>query len=343
MDEKRTHCLSIQHDFIIMIVMTHRERVIASITGRRTDRIPADYYGTADANRKYLSELNLKTEFELIEFLDTDVLRASPGRGRANFSRPGQYMKDIDTPEEIRRICEDIPSIDDLIDNTPLVNMREEHPDYAIMTYGPGSIFLGTNSAFGYETSLMHHAIRPELINEAVDCSVDYAIAVIDKMHRDVGDAVDIVSLEDDYGTQNSLYISYEMFVKFYKQAFAKIVGQLKKYNYYVQFHSCGAVCQLIPDFIEMGVDILDPVQVSAAGMGIEELARNFKGKICFHGGIDTQYLLPYGTPEEVKTGVRKIISALGTTGAFICPSQNFLPDIPTENLIAMYRADRRE
>lgn len=108
-----------------------------------------------------------------------------------------------------------------------------------------------------------------------------------------------------------------------------------------MQFHSCGAVFQLIDDFIEMGVDILDPVQVSAKGMDIETLAMKYKDKICFHGGIDTQKLLPYGTPDEVKKQVRKIICLFEGTRIFVCPSQNFLPDIPIENLLAMYQTPR--
>ncbi|MGC8805737.1 MAG: uroporphyrinogen decarboxylase family protein, partial [Candidatus Ratteibacteria bacterium] len=89
------------------------------------------------------------------------------------------------------------------------------------------------------------------------------------------------------------------------------------------------------------GVDILDPVQVTAKKMDIETLAKKFKDKICFHGGIDTQKLLPYGTPKQVKNEVKKIIKLFECRRIFICPSQNFLPDIPVENLLAMYRAER--
>ncbi|HOQ81756.1 MAG TPA: uroporphyrinogen decarboxylase family protein [bacterium] len=321
--------------------MTHRERVVSTVKGKQVDRVPADYYGTPEATKKYIDQLNLRNEFELIQFLDTDVIRAVAGPGKVKFSRENSFMKNVQTIQEVRKLSQDIPPLDDLIDNTPIIETRKAHPDYAIMTYGPGSIFLGANSFFGYETSLMHHATRPDLIMELINCSVEYAFAVIDKLYRDVGDAVDIVSLEDDFGTQTSLYISYEMFLKFYKPAFSKVISHLKKYGYLVQFHSCGAVFQLIDDFIEMGVDILDPVQVSAKGMDIETLAMKYKDKICFHGGTDTQKLLPYGTPDEVKKQVRKIICLFEGTRIFVCPSQNFLPDIPIENLLAMYQTPR--
>jgi len=321
--------------------MTHRERVIAAIKGEPVDRVPADYYGTPEATQKYLKELNLKDEFELIQFLDTDVIRAVSGPGKVKFSREKEFMKNVTSTAEIRKLSKDIPPIDDLIDNTPIIEARKKHPEYAILTYGPGSLFLSNNSFFGYETSLLHHAARPDLIKEVIKCGVEYAIEVIDKFHRETGNAVDIVSLEDDFGTQTSLYISYEMFVEFYKPAFSIIISHLKKYGYLVQFHSCGAVSQLIPDFIEMGVDILAPAQVSAKGMDIEILAAKFKDKICFHGGIDTQKLLPYGTTEQIRKEVRKIINLFQCRKIFVCPSQNFLPDIPTENLLAMYNTER--
>ena len=88
---------------------------------------------------------------------------------------------------------------------------------------------------------------------------------------------------------------------------------------------------------------MLDPIQVAAEGMELGGLAEKFRGKICFHGGLDTQRLLPYGTPREVEEEVRRLISLLGTTRAFVAPSQFFLPDIPTANLCAMYRAKRTE
>ncbi|MCM8789111.1 MAG: hypothetical protein NC907_04910 [Candidatus Omnitrophica bacterium] len=153
--------------------MTHRERVIASIEGRKPDRVPADYYGTPEATKKYLETLNLKDEIELIKYLNTDIIRATAAPGKIKFSREKTFMKDVDTPQQVRKLSQDIPPLDDLIDNSPLVKAREKYPDYAILTYGSGSIFLSANSFFGYKTSLMHHASKPDLIKELVDCSVE--------------------------------------------------------------------------------------------------------------------------------------------------------------------------
>jgi uroporphyrinogen decarboxylase len=326
------------------VIMTHRERVFAAIDGRPTDRIPAHYYGSTEATQQYCTDLNLPNEAALIQFLDTDVLHVSPGRGsNTTFRREKEFARDIEDLDALRHLFEDVPSLDELIDNTPLLRAREQWPEHALLMGGPGSFFLGMCSAFGYETALMHHVLRPDIVELVVELGIEYAIGVIDKMHREVGNVVDILSFEDDFGTQTSLYISAEMFRRFYKPAFATVFAHAKQCGYRVQYHCCGAVAELIPDFIEMGSEMLDPIQVSADGMELEGLAKRFKGQICFHGGLDTQHLLPYGTPEEVEREVARVIELLGTTKAFIAPSQFFLPDIPTVNLLAMYRAKRTE
>jgi len=322
--------------------MTHRERVLAAIDGRSTDRIPADYYGTAEANQKYLAELGLMSDAELIARLDTDVVHVGPGPGRANFRRQKGYLKDIEDLREIRRIQEDIPSLDELIDNSPLLDARRRFPDHALLMGGPGSFFIGMCSMFGYETALMHHALRPDIVELMTGMGIDYARGVIDMLHRDTGNAVDILSFEDDYATQETLYISARAFRTFYKPAFAAVFAHAKRYGYRVQYHCCGAATELIPDFIEMGAEMLDPIQTSARGMDLATLAARFKGRICFHGGLDTQRLLPFGTPDDVRREVARLIALLGTTRAFIAPSQHFLPDIPAANLLAMYEAPRK-
>lgn len=321
--------------------MTSRERALAAVAGKPTDRIPADYYGTPEATERYCRELGLSGEQALIEYLDTDVVHVSPGPGSSSFRREKAFAREVEDLDALRRLFEEVPALDELIDNTPLLQARRQWPHHALLVGGPGSFFLGMCSAFGYETALMHHVLRQDIVHLVIQLGIEYAIGVIDKLARDVGDAVDILSFEDDFGTQTSLYISADYFRRFYKPAFAAVFAHAKTRGYRVQYHCCGAVADLIPDFIEMGADMLDPIQVSAAGMELAGLAERFKGRVCFHGGIDTQRLLPFGMPDDVTREVARLIALLGTTGAFIAPSQFFLPDIPTANLLAMYRAPR--
>ena len=104
-------------------------------------------------------------------------------------------------------------------------------------------------------------------------------------------------------------------------------------------FHSCGNIYPLIPDFIECGLDILDPIQ-KVKGMEIEKLKAEFGNKLTFHGAIDTQYLLPNGSPAEVKNEVKRIVSILGKNGGYIAaPVHNLQADVPVENIIALSEA----
>lgn len=103
-------------------------------------------------------------------------------------------------------------------------------------------------------------------------------------------------------------------------------------------FHSCGAVRSFIPAFIDMGMDILNPIQVRAKGIVPQELKKEFGGRICFHGGIDIQETLPNGSPDDVKKEVRTRIEELGYNGGYIlCATHNIQIDTPTENILAMY------
>jgi uroporphyrinogen decarboxylase len=111
-----------------------------------------------------------------------------------------------------------------------------------------------------------------------------------------------------------------------------------------LMFHSCGAISQVIPDLIRAGVDIINPLQPSAAGMEPAALKRNFGGQVCFHGGIDIQYLLPLEKPDKVRKEVRRRCRILGEGGGYImAPSHNLQPDIGTENILAMYDLSLRK
>jgi uroporphyrinogen decarboxylase len=107
--------------------------------------------------------------------------------------------------------------------------------------------------------------------------------------------------------------------------------------------HSCGAIRDVIPSLIEDGVDVLDPVQVRAAGMDLPGLVRDFGAKLCFHGGVDTQRTLPFGTCQDVRNEVRSYLNLTRDNGGYIlCGSQEFIEDIPLENILALYDENQR-
>lgn len=155
---------------------------------------------------------------------------------------------------------------------------------------------------------------------------------------------VPIVREDDDYGHQSGLQISPDIFRRLIKPRWRRLFDFMREKaigKVYIYFHSCGAIRYLIPDLIEIGVQILNPIQVSAAGMDTRELKAEFGRDITFWGGgVDTQYTLPYGSPEEVRNEVRRRIADLAPGGGFVfTPVHNIQADVPPENLIAMWEA----
>lgn len=158
------------------------------------------------------------------------------------------------------------------------------------------------------------------------------------------GEYVDILRLSgEDLGSQEAPLISLPMFRRMLRPylqelwGFAKQNLQKKNPNAKIMLHSCGSVRTFIPDWIEMGLDVLDPIQPNAKGMDPFALKKDFGDRMSFHGGIDAQYVLPFGTPEEVRQHTRRYIQALAPGGGYIvAPVHNVQGDVRPENLIAM-------
>jgi uroporphyrinogen decarboxylase len=161
----------------------------------------------------------------------------------------------------------------------------------------------------------------------------------------ELGDVVDVVSEADDYGTQTTQLMSPELFRTFMKPRLATLFGRIKELAPAARlfFHSCGNVRPIIPDFIEVGVDILNPVHVTATGMEPRALKRDFGQDLVFWGGgVDTQGVLPNGTPREVRDDVRRNVDALAPGGGYVFNTvHNIQADVPPDNVVAMWEALR--
>jgi uroporphyrinogen decarboxylase len=158
---------------------------------------------------------------------------------------------------------------------------------------------------------------------------------------REVGDYLDVFQLADDLAMQNGPYMSpdlYREMIKPYQLELFQFVKSLTSAKIY--YHSCGSITRLLDDLIEVGVDILNPVQVTAEGMETDLLKRRFGTSLSFWGAIDTTQILPNGTADDVRKEVKKIIHDLAPGGGFVLSSvHNLQPDIPPENILAMFEA----
>jgi uroporphyrinogen decarboxylase len=159
---------------------------------------------------------------------------------------------------------------------------------------------------------------------------------------HEIGDNIDMIKIGDDLGMQNSLLMSPKMYREILKPIHADYISFIKaRTKASLFFHTDGDVFPLIPDFIEMGVDILNPIQTSAGKMSnLAELKKHFGKNVIFCGAIDTHRILPFGTPVEVRAEVKRIIQALGQGGGYMLASvHTIMPDVPPENVLAMVDA----
>jgi uroporphyrinogen decarboxylase len=160
-----------------------------------------------------------------------------------------------------------------------------------------------------------------------------------------LGEHVDIISMADDYGTQASQLISPTMFRRVVKPHWAEVIGKVKQLapNAAIFFHSCGNVRPIIPDFIELGVSILNPIHTRATGMEPVALKKDFGSALTLWGGaVDTQGVLPNGTPAEVRADVQRNMEALAPGGGYVFNTvHNIQADVPPENIVALWEAWR--
>lgn len=190
----------------------------------------------------------------------------------------------------------------------------------------------------GFSEWLMDLVSFPEYAQRLIDIVSDIWIRIAKNALDIVGPKIDIIDWGDDVAMQQGPLFSPAMYRKMIKPVHKKMMEALKSVSEArVVYHSCGSVAVFIEDFIEIGVDALNPIQVSAKNMDPVELKRKFGDRIAFWGGIDTQQILPSGTTTEVREEVRRICQILGNHGGYILASvHNIQSDVPPENIIAM-------
>lgn len=192
-----------------------------------------------------------------------------------------------------------------------------------------------------YTKFLMDMYIDPDYATALLDKNLENTIQFWGVYLDEVGDLVDVVCQGDDLGTQIGPWISPEMYRKWIKPRHAELFKFIRsKTNAKIFLHSCGSVYDLIPDLIEVGVQALSPVQVTAAKMGLKSLKKDFGNDLCFWGGgVDTQYILPNGTISEIEDHVKEVIDIMAPGGGFIwVPVHNVQSDIPPEKVHAAYQ-----
>ncbi len=222
-----------------------------------------------------------------------------------------------------------------------------ENTQFALVGRFSNSIFEQAFALRGLEQLLIDTVINPEFAGALMDRLTDLAIGYLENALRACGKYLHILRLAgDDMGHQQGTLLSPATFRRLIKPRFARLYRAAKEifrqYNPQgkLMAHTDGDVYPLIPDYLEMGLDVLNPVQPYVAEMDHKRLKREFGDRLCFHGGIDLQRVLPFGSPEEVYAEAVKTMRALGPGGGYIlAPTHYLTPDVPPENVLALRAA----
>jgi uroporphyrinogen decarboxylase len=260
--------------------------------------------------------------------------------------RPGvMYYEVVDSPI----YTADIDDLDtypwpDLAHPTRFVGLREQakaiqEAGYAVVLLSGISLFEQAYLLRGMENWLLDLAANPEFALALMRKITDLQKASVIKLLEACGDCIDVLTTGDDLGTQTATLISPKMYRQMIKPFQAELLSEIKaRTQAKIFYHSDGNIYSLIGDLIEIGVDLLNPVQVSAGDMGdTARLKREFGDRLAFCGAIDTGWALPHGTPEDVRAEVRRRIRDLAPKGGYILAAVHCIqPDVPVENVIAM-------
>jgi uroporphyrinogen decarboxylase len=193
----------------------------------------------------------------------------------------------------------------------------------------------------GFDDFLLKTALDEAFVHKFFEKILEYQKKVIDVYYSLLGKYIHYTSSGDDFATQTSLFISPDMFRTLIAPYFKERISHTKKYTTAAYLHhSCGSVFPIIPDLIGCGVEILNPIQPKAKDMQPENLKKTYGEKIVFHGGIDTQEILPFGTKESIEANVKATIEILNQNGGFIvAAAHNIQEDVPPQNLVYMLKA----
>jgi len=194
----------------------------------------------------------------------------------------------------------------------------------------------------GMDTFLMNLAMHPEFAEAMLKKNLELCKQHMGHFLDAIGENIDMIKIGDDLGSQDRLMISPRMYRKMLKPLHADLIAFIKeRTRAKIFFHTDGDVFDLIEDFIEIGVDVLNPIQTSAGKMAdLAGLKERYGSRLVFCGAMDTQHILPHGTPEEVRAEVKRVISILGEGGGYMLASvHTIMQEVPAENILAMVDA----
>ncbi len=350
--------------------MTPRERVLAILNRKPVDRIPVDIWYTSEIGEALKKHYRVQDDFALYEAmgldkivcvcpeyqsssrkgmssqvgLQTEGLKTTWGvplkemkSGQAIYYEFGEPpLKNYNTPESIK----DYPDWPDpeCFDYDKAVKFAKQASQrYA--TLGPWVSFYEIYCQMrGLEQAMMDIALSPELVDAILDKIETCQTEMMKRFFDGAAGTIDMCFISDDMGSQESLLISPKAWDRFFRQRMIRWCKLIHSYGIKVFFHTDGAVEELVPALIECGIDILNPIQHVCPGMDMAGLKDKYGDRLIFHGGVENQSILPFGTPEQVRQETLDCLSTLGRDGKgyIVCSCHNIQAGTSIENIVTM-------
>ena len=336
--------------------MTSKERWLAVLQHKKPDRIPMDYWGTTEASDKLMRHLGVSNMDEVFRMLhidapctvgpryigpalhkDTDIYG---GRYADIPYKGGFYRECVEHPLANYKTIEEIkanytwPSTDWF--DYSVIKEQIVGMEHRPIRGGGSEPFLTYTMLRGDEQAFMDLILNPEMVHYCLDKLFDFAYEDTARIYETIPGKVNLSYVSEDLGSETSLLMSLDHVREFLLPRMKRMMDLVHNAGAYVFTHSDGAVKPVVPLFIEIGTDVLNPIQWNCPGMEREGLKQDFGGKLSFHGGVDNQYTLAFGSMEEVRQEVRENIDIFGDE-YILAPCHNIQAVSPPENVVAMY------
>jgi uroporphyrinogen decarboxylase len=352
-------------------MMNAKELVMASIDRRRAERPPVDLYEGwmwPDIAARLQDRLHAHSEEELLaklgaccrwviapysgpalppgakgrvasphttHSLNAPIWGLGPGVREHGLGSAGHPLASAASPDDLLSYPWPSPTS---FHYEAVNRSAKEHAGFFVVVGGFSPLFYLMADLCGMEKTLLDMHLKPEftvaLIHEIVHFYKGYFTGIASACRG----SVDAIAFGDDFAGQTGMLMSPGMWRKFFKPAWAELFAVAKEHGYRVMFHSCGSMFDVIPDLIEIGLDVLYPVQPRARNMDLARLQASFGSRLCFYGGFDVQGLLPHGTVDEIRAETRRLLGLFAGGGGYILSTSHVIMDeVPLENVLALY------
>jgi len=345
--------------------MNSRERILAAVSHKKYDRVPTDIWATSEvwdmlsarfgdydtireqlhidgiafAMPEYigptLPELGKDEAYDIWSYWGTKNRRVSYGTGH--------YDEQIVFPLAHARTIDELESHRwpdaDWFDYRGLRERVKKIRENQAVNCGYMAPFYFHNALRGLEQSLVDPYDDPEFTQRFLQLECGFIYEYHRRIFETCEGLIDFCQVTDDFGSQSGPLISLQTFRDFYKPHMQKMIDLCHASGIKVFHHDDGAMRTFLPDLVDMGIDVLNPIQHTCPGMDMKSLKDEFGDKICFHGAVENQQILPFGTVDEVRAEVRNCIDSLASdgTGYILAPCHNLQSVTPLENIVAMY------